>query len=429
MEWSAETVEGLAPDAASVTAARKLARPGPWTSTGYDERAVWGLCKGSGSKPYQAQVDLSGPAYKCSCPSRKFPCKHALALLLLWAAGDVAAGAPPEWVNEWLASRGAAASRPARGESPRDPEAAAKRAASREERVAAGVEDLRRWLRDAVRGGLGAGRLRSWEEWDAFAARLVDAQAPGAASRLRSLGGVAAGRPDGWPERLLSGLGLLHLLCEAHARADGAVRDDVRALLGFNVGREEVLAGPRVADRWAVLARVVIEQERLRVQRTWLWGEAAGRPALLLDFAPPGAPLEPRPAPGMAFEAELAFHPGATPLRALIASDPAPLEPAPGRFGGGGAGAALRAVADAVAANPWLDEWPVALQEAIPDGGDDRPWTVVTEDGTLPLGGALDARWRALAFSGGRPVSLFGLWNGDALTPLAAGDGSRTVPL
>jgi hypothetical protein len=295
--------------------------------------------------------------------------------------------------------------------------------------VAAGVEDLRRWLRDAVRGGLGAGRLRSWEEWDAFAARLVDAQAPGAASRLRSLGGVAAGRPDGWPERLLSGLGLLHLLCEAHARADGAVRDDVRALLGFNVGREEVLAGPRVADRWAVLARVVIEQERLRVQRTWLWGEAAGRPALLLDFAPPGAPLEPRPAPGMAFAAELAFHPGATPLRALIASEPGPLEPASGRFGSGGAVAALRAVADAVAANPWLDEWPVALQDAVPGGGDDGPWTVSTQDGSLALGGSLDARWRALAFSGGRPVSLFGLFNGDAFRPLAAGDGSRTVAL
>ena len=100
----------------------------------------------------------------------------------------------------------------------------------------AGVEDLRLWLRDAVRGGLGAGRLRAWDEWDAFAARLVDAQAPGAASRLRSLGGVAAGRPDGWPERLLSGLGLLHLLCEAYARADGPLRDDVRALLGWNVG-------------------------------------------------------------------------------------------------------------------------------------------------------------------------------------------------
>jgi SWIM zinc finger len=403
MQWSAETVEGLAPDAASVTAARKLARPGPWSGTGHDERAVWGLCKGSGSRPYQAQVDLSGPAYKCSCPSRKFPCKHALALLLLRASGPdaVPAGTPPEWVVEWLSSRASsaerAASRPAPGEPPRDPEAAAKRAAEREARVAGGVEDLQRWLRDAVRGGLGAGRLRAWDEWDAFAARLVDAQAPGAAARLRSLGGVAAGRPDGWPERLLSGLSLLHLLCEAHVRADGPVRDDVRALLGWNVGREDVLAGPRVADRWAVLARTVIEQERLRVQRTWLWGLETGRPALLLDFAPLGAPLEPRPAPGS--------------------------------FGRGGADEALRSAASAVALNPWLEEWPVVLAAAVPDGRDAGPWTAGTDDGALPLGGSEDARWRLLAVSGGRSVSLFGLWNGDTLTPLAAGDGTRTVPL
>src|SRR4051794_34949251 len=372
VEWTAEAVEGLAPDAASVTAARKLARPAPWSKTGYDERAVWGLCKGSGARPYQTQVDLSGPAWKCSCPSRKVPCKHGLALLLLHAAGEVSAGSPPAWVSEWLDSRAARAARPARapGEPPRDPEAAARRALEREARVAAGVEDLQRWLRDAVRGGLGAGRLRAWDEWDAFAARLVDAQAPGAASRLRSLGGVAAGRPDGWPERLLSGLGLLHLLCEAFARADGPVRDDVRTLLGFNAARDDVLAGPRVHDRWIVLARVVIEQERLRVQRTWLWGVETGRPALVLDFAPAGAPLEPRPAPGMAFEAALAFHPSAMPLRALPA-DPGPVSDAPGSFGTGGAQDALRAVADAVAANPWLDEWPVALRAAVPGGRDD----------------------------------------------------------
>lgn len=427
MEWTAETVEALAPDPASVTAARKLARPAPWSSTGFDERAVWGLCKGTGL--YQVQVDVSGPAFECSCPSRKLPCKHALALLLLWADGEVPEGEPPEWVGEWLGAREVRASRPARGEAPRDPEAAARRAAEREARVAAGVEDLRRWLRDAVRGGLGAGRLHGWDEWDAFAARLVDAQAPGAAARLRSLGGVAAGRLDGWPERLLSGLALLHLLCEAHARGDEAVRDDVRMLLGWNAARQEVLAGPRVADRWSVLARVVLEQERLRVQRTWLWGEASGRAALLLDFAPLGAPLEPRPAPGTAFEAELAFHPGATPLRALIARGAEAVEPAAGRFGAAGAVGALQGVAAAVALNPWLDEWPVALRDAVPDGRDDGPWTVGTQDGGLPLGGSVEARWRLLAFSGGRPVSLFGLWNGSALVPLAAGDGSRTVAL
>ncbi len=422
MEWTTETVEGLAPDPASITAARKLARPAPWSETGRNDRAVWGLCKGSGKTPYQVQVDTTGPAYTCSCPSRKVPCKHALALLLLVAAGGVPDGERPEWVQERKEPA------PARlpGEPPRDPEAAARRAAEREERVAAGVEDLKLWLRDAVRGGLGAGRLRTWDEWDGFAARMVDAQAPGAASRLRSLGSVAAGRPDGWPERLLSGLGLLHLLCEAHGRADGPLRDDVRALLGFNVAREDVLAGTHVHDRWTVLARVILEQERLRVARTWLWGLETGRPALLLDFAPPGAPLAPRPPAGAAVDAALAFYPGATPLRALVVGETSGLDDAPGTFGSGGAEAALTTAAAAIAANPWLDEWPVALAAAVPDSDG---WTLSAPDGALPLGGSERSRWRLLALSGGRPVSVFGVWTGTALVPLAAGDGSRTVAL
>ena len=326
-------------------------------------------------------------------------------------------GERPEWVQE--REERAPARMP--GEPPRDPEAAARRAAEREERVAAGVEDLRLWLRDAVRGGLAAGRLRTWDEWDGFAARMVDAQAPGAASRLRSLGSVAAGRPDGWPERLLSGLGLLHLLCEAHGRADGPLRDDVRALLGFNVAREDVLAGPHVRDRWTVLAA--------RDPRA---GAPAGgahmavgprdRPAgAAAGLRAAGRAAGAAPAGGAAVDAALAFYPGATPLRALVAGETGGLDDAPGTFGTGGAEDALTTAAAAIAANPWLDEWPVALAAAVPDS---RDWTLSAPDGSLPLGGGERSRWRLLALSGGRPVSVFGVWTGAELVPLAAADGS-----
>jgi hypothetical protein len=406
----AATVESLAPDAASVVAARKLLRPALWSATGRDARAVWGRCR-----DYNVAVDLDGPAYTCSCPSRKVPCKHALALLLL----EPAEGERPAWVSAWLEGRG----RRRKREPVRDLEAAAKRAAEREARVAGGVEDLRLWLRDAVRGGLAAPRLRGWDEWDAFAARMVDAQAPGAASRLRSLGNVAAGRPDGWPERLLSGMAMLHLLCEAYASADGPLRDEVRTLLGWNASREEILAGPRVQDEWAVLARVVIEQERLTVQRTWLWGHDHERAALLLDFAPPGAPLTPRPPAGTSFDAGLAFYPGATPLRALLDA-PGELREAPGFFGVEGVDVALRACVAAVAANPWAEEHPIALARAVADLD-----VVSAQDGSLPLRGSMRARWKLLALSAGRPVSVFGLWDGEGLAPLAVGDGERTVAL
>ena len=106
----------LAPDDASARAATGLARPAPWSETGAAGDLVWGLCAGSGKNPYQAIVDLSGPAYRCSCPSRKFPCKHALGLLLLWAGGTVPdAPAPADYALAWLESRREKASRSSSG--------------------------------------------------------------------------------------------------------------------------------------------------------------------------------------------------------------------------------------------------------------------------------------------------------------------------
>ena len=74
-------------------------------------RSVWGKCQGSGRTPYQVSIDLKAPAYRCSCPSRKFPCKHAVALLLLWAEGaDVAeVSEPSDFANEWMQPRSARA--------------------------------------------------------------------------------------------------------------------------------------------------------------------------------------------------------------------------------------------------------------------------------------------------------------------------------
>lgn len=105
--WTEEQVSALAPDASSLSAARKLA--GRWHGAGYHDTALWGLCKGSGAKPYQTIVDLAGPAYKCSCPSRKFPCKHALSLLLSWSGGSVEEAAQiADFATDWITGRATA---------------------------------------------------------------------------------------------------------------------------------------------------------------------------------------------------------------------------------------------------------------------------------------------------------------------------------
>ena len=210
----------------------------------------------------------------------------------------------------------------------------------------------------SARRGCAAGRSGT-----AFAARMVDAQAPGAASRLRSLGNVAAGRPDGWPERLLSGMGMLHLLCEAYAerrtgrcatRCGRCSAGTRRARRCWRAARGGRVGGARAGgDRAGAPARAA---------HVAVGARRRSAPALLLDFAPPGAPLTPRPPAGTSFEAGLAFYPGATPLRALLEA-PGGVEDAPGFFGrrrrrggaggergGGGAEPVARRVAGRVVA-------------------------------------------------------------------------------
>ena len=87
-----EQVIGLAPDAASVGPGLSLAVASTWSSLGTSDAAVWGGYRGSGTKTYRVIAEPDQKAYRCSCPSRKIPCKHALGLLMLWARGEVPAG-------------------------------------------------------------------------------------------------------------------------------------------------------------------------------------------------------------------------------------------------------------------------------------------------------------------------------------------------
>ena len=68
--WTEAQVVKLAPDDSSVSAARRLTNPAAWSDTGSTEILVWGKCQGSGKTPYQVCVELAGPAFRCSCPSR-----------------------------------------------------------------------------------------------------------------------------------------------------------------------------------------------------------------------------------------------------------------------------------------------------------------------------------------------------------------------
>ena len=200
MILTTEQVLALAPDSASGAAARKLAHPRDWRNLGRSDMALWGECQGSA--PYHVRVHLPDATVKCSCPSRKFPCKHALALMLI-AAGQpelVPAAEPPRWVAEWLAHRVSTIERreqKPKKATPPDAEAQARRAGQRLERVRGGIDALDLWMQDLVRSGLASIEVAGSAPWEAEAARLVDAQASGLASRLRGLSGIPRATP-GW---------------------------------------------------------------------------------------------------------------------------------------------------------------------------------------------------------------------------------------
>lgn len=131
-----EQVIALAPDDASAKAGRGLASISKWISAGCDERAVWGECKGSGKQPYQVSIELLEPAFKCSCPSRKFPCKHTLGLFLLYAGNQLNSSNQPLFCSEWLAKRAQTDERKKeKTEAELAPEAAAKRERAKTKRA------------------------------------------------------------------------------------------------------------------------------------------------------------------------------------------------------------------------------------------------------------------------------------------------------
>lgn len=429
-QWTPEQVLALAPDASSAKNGRGLATDHKWSSLGTDQLAVWGECQGSGKNPYRAQIDLSEPAFRCSCPSRKFPCKHGLGLFLLLTEQPqrFAEQAPPDWVMEWLESRAQRSQKQVQKETKQkeqvaDPQAQAKRTAARQQKVNAGVQELRLWLEDRVRQGLATLPQEPYQFWDTMAARMVDAQAPGLGRRLRELAGTTHGGAR-WCDSTLASMSQLYLLLQGYARIETLpteVQDDLRTQIGWAVPQGEILARKAHPDLWLVVGQRTQTEDRLRVRRTWLYGLGSATSALLLDFAYGQQPFEQTFLPGTCLEAELVFYSSAYPLRALIKTRQEAVVLTKGPPGFAEVGAAIATYSQAFARCPWLEQFPLLLQGVVPVRAGER-WLLQDAQGVvLPLSRRFEPQqsWQLLALSGGHPLTLFGEWDGVGLLPLS----------
>lgn len=441
LTWTTDQILALAPDAGVLKSGNELASPRKWQSLNIDpgEQAAWGECKGSAKNPYQAKLDLTEPAFHCTCPSRKFPCKHTLALFLMLVThpGDFTKSAPPQWVVDWLTVRAQRAQkRAARAQQPGqivDPAAQAKRAAKREAKVAAGIEELDLLLHDVIRSGLADASTRPYSYWENVAARMVDAQAPGLARQVRQMN-AAFSSGDGWPGRVLEQLGKMHLLIEGYRRLDTlppGAQADINTMIGFTLKQEELLAQPGERDQWLVLGQRVEQTADDEItQRTWLWGMNTGRAALSLSFSHGNQPFDKSLLPNTSLDAELVFYPSAYPQRAILKqrySAPTTIEALPGYET---IASAIQSYAEALTCNPWLEHFPILLKSAIPVARGSES-AICDPSGesrhALPVASNFDAGWQIMSLSGGHPVAIFGEWDGSRYMPVSLWTEGRYV--
>lgn len=436
MIWTTEQVLSLAPDVSTVKAGRALSMPQKWLSWGCKEQIIWGECQGSGSKPYQTQIDLTEPAFNCTCPSRKFPCKHGIGLLLLVVNQPSAPqSALPQWLIDWTTARAKRAQQRAEKEQNGgkilDPVAQAKRIAQRQHKIDGGLQELDLWLRDLIRHGLAAAQARGYSFWDAPAARMVDAQAPAVAVRLRQMAGIAA-TGEGWADRLLEQIGRLHLLIKGYQQFEAlptATQADIYTMIGWAQKQEDLQHEPASRDQWLVLGRVIEDDGKQRTQRTWLLGQHSGYTAFILDSAHGSQSLDTSIIPGTCLDADLIFYSGAYPLRALI-KERHNLLPLPDTLPGTKTMSdSCAAYAAALACNPWLERFPMLLANVIPAQRGDQ-WTVRETNATghsFRLVISSLQGWALAALSGGNPIHLFGESDGKSLLPISVWVNGRLI--
>lgn len=430
-----EQAPAPAPDSASRKAGSKLGAAGAWSGAGRSrEGAVWGVCGGDGAS-YRTVVDPAGPpaahgpAYDCTCPSRTSPCEHVRGLLLRSAGEEaVPVGPAPDWAEQWIAGRRGRAREKGEadpagpGSGVADPEAARRRAERRAERITAGATELERRLADLLRSGLASAEQAGHEGWEETAARMVDAQAPGLAARVRELGAIPGSGPD-WPVRLLEECALLHLLDRGWLHRE-RLPEALAATVRSRVGLTARPAGPPLRDHWLVLAQTDTPDPRLTTRRIWLHGIASGRTALVLSYGAAGRAPDLALPVGLALDAELSAYPDAGRRRAALGERFAPPAPTTARPPGMTTTEAAALYGASLRDDPWQESVPVTLDDVIPTP-DGTSWQLADADGdtALPLTATAAARpglWRLVALSGGAPVKVFGECGHRGFTPLTA---------
>ena len=448
MNFNLAAVEALAPDQASLAAASKIAKPAKWLTLQHQGDLWWGECQGSGSNPYRTVVDTKVVGYKCTCPSRKFPCKHSLALMWIVALspGDFLERPIPQWVNDWLGRRRTTSTdQEPKNSKPRNILAASQAEASREDdpraevlRVAAAkkrqeanqammreaLKDVELWISDQLTAGLMAFLGDTRDRCRQIAARLVDKKASGLASRVDEMPARLLAIPnEERPDAVIREFGKIILLAKAW-QADPynpqAARD-----VGSSERRDDVIGNPetpKIPGLWEVIGeKIYTRRDGLVSHAAWflrLDSDDTPRFALLQDYYPASAGKhESSYVLGSQFSATMAYYPSAAPLRAV----PLQMTPAQGGYpwpvwSETDPLSQVKGFSDLV---PWQLDFPVILSEGRIGHDARQSWWCGNSGETIPLGIG-ESQSLMPQIMGMDLNQAVGIWDGMRLTLLSA---------
>jgi hypothetical protein len=196
---SEQMVAELAPNPKALLDGRGVVKKGALKklARSADGTLVFGLCQGSGSTPYQVSMDLGTggdrPTVRCSCPSRQFPCKHGLALMLAFVATGASfpVAEPPA---DLLEKRAKLLLRSEKKAAPTDEPKKVNKAAlaKKMQEQSAALDTLETFVLDLVSSGLGGLTGKHIKALDTQAKRMGDAQLYGASAALQHLSALVS---------------------------------------------------------------------------------------------------------------------------------------------------------------------------------------------------------------------------------------------
>ena len=172
-----------APNPTAAENGRKLSKKGSFSALhkAEDGTLYWADCAGSGKNPYHVSIDCTdpdAPVCRCSCPSRQFPCKHALGLMFEMLADKpfTVADIPQDIADKRARQAARAAKKEAAAEEggkpakPKKPNAAAQK--KKLAKQLEGLDTAEKMVDDLLSSGLGTLAGSSAQTFDKLAKDL-----------------------------------------------------------------------------------------------------------------------------------------------------------------------------------------------------------------------------------------------------------------